>query len=345
MIHRVLTPILYGSGLVAATRDSSWRRERLAILCYHSFSGRDEHEWDACLYMRPAALVERFELLREQKYRVLSLREGIERLYAGTLPERSVVLTFDDGTRDFATVVFPLLERFQYPATVYLSTWYCGQPRPVLSGFAKYLLWKGRSAYRGGPVWNLPGPFDLQTADGRDRLAGQLKDEIRRRGLSLQSRDQVMAEIAAGLGVDHQRALHETNFHLLTPEQVKQLARSPLVQVELHTHRHRTPLDRGLFEREISQNRERIEAMTGKPARHFCYPSGVFENQFLPWLRELHVESATTGESGLAGRSSNPLLLPRIVDTTHLGAARLGVWLSGVGHFMRRRGRIAAHAA
>ena len=340
-LHRMLTPLLHGSGVVSAMRNSSWRRERLGILCYHSFSATDEHEWDPCLYMRPDALVERFEFLREQKYRVLSLSEGLKRLYTGTLPDRSVVLTFDDGTRDFATTVVPLLERYQYPATVYLSTWYCGQPRPIFRGFAKYVFWKGRSAYRGGPIWKMQGPFDLQTADGRNRLVDELRIEIRRQGISLEDRDGLMSEIAAGLGVNYQRALTETNFHLMTPEQIARLAQSPLVQVELHTHRHQSPLRRDLFQREIRENRERIEMMTGKPAHHFCYPSGVVENEFLPWLQELQVDSATTGESGLASRASHPLLLPRIVDTSHLGIERLGVWLSGAAHLLRRLRHIA----
>lgn len=344
MIHRYLAPVLWRGGVLSAVRDSRWRRDRLVVLCYHSLSGSDEHEWDGSLYMRPSMLAERFELLREEGYRVLPLPEAVKRLYEGTLPERSVALTFDDGTRDFATTVVPLLEKFSYPATVYLSTWYCGQPRPVFRVFAKYILWKGRNAYRGGPLGDLESGAEIATAEGRNRFVDGMRERVRRQGVSLERRDEMLAGIAAQLGVDYAKALAETNFHLMTPDVVSRIARSALVRVEMHTHRHQTPLDQALFTREIRENRDRIEAMTGIRPKHFCYPSGVFENEFLPWLRQLDVDSATTGEGALASRASEPLLLPRVVDTSFLTPARLAMWLSGVGHFLRRRSRIAGHA-
>ena len=265
-------------------------------------------------------------------------------MQAGTLPERSVALTFDDGTRDFANIAVPLLEKYGFPATVYLSTWYCGQPRPVFQGFTKYLLWKGRAAYKGGPLWNLPGPFDVETPGGRHQLVEQLRAAVAEAGLTLEQRDQVQITIARELGLDYQKARDTANFIIMPPEQVAEISRHPLVSVELHTHRHRTPLDRELFTQEIVKNRQLIEEMTGIRPQHFCYPSGVFDDQFLIWLNELGVQSATTGEPGLASRESNPLLLPRIVDTSFLSLDRFAVWVSGTGHFTRRRQRMGQRA-
>jgi peptidoglycan/xylan/chitin deacetylase (PgdA/CDA1 family) len=344
MIQRILTPLLLASGTVSMVRESSWRRNRLAILCYHSFSSSDEHLWDGSLFMRPEALEERFEFLRQNRYNVLSLSEGLRRLREGTLPERSVALTFDDGTRDFADIAVPLLEKYGFPGTVYLSTWYCGQQRPVMQGFTKYILWKGRAAYRGGPIWNLPGPFDLETTEGRHQAVEQIRGAIARSKLTLDQRDEVVKEIAAQLGVDYQRARETANFIIMTPEQVAEVSRNPLVSVELHTHRHRTPLDRELFTREIAENRQRIEEMTSITPRHFCYPSGVHDGQFVRWLGEMGVQSATTGEPGLASLDSHPLLLPRIVDTSFLSLDRYAIWLSGAGHFTRNRRRAGQRA-
>lgn len=344
MIQKILAPLLLGSGAAAMVRESTWRKNRLAILCYHSFSSADEHVWDGSLYMRPDVLEERFRFLRDSRYHVLSLSEGLSRLQAGTLPERSVALTFDDGTRDFANIAVPLLEKYGFPGTVYLSTWYCGQPRPVFQGFTKYLLWKGRAAYRGGLLGNLPGPFDLETPDGRQEMFVQFRDRAMRAGLSLEERYEAQIALARELGVDYEHARDTTNFIIMPPEQVAAVSRHPLVSVELHTHRHRTPLDRELFTREIVENRRLIEEMTGVTPRHFCYPSGVFDEHFLPWLHELGVQSATTGEAGLASTASHPLLLPRIIDTSFLSPERFAVWLSGLGHFTRRRQRVGQRA-
>ena len=115
--------------------------------------------------------------------------------------------------------------------------------------------------------------------------------------------------------------------------------------MQLHTHRHRTATDRELFLREIEDNRNSIQVMTGRRATHFCYPSGVYDQAFLPWLREAEVVSSTTCESGLASSTSNPLLLPRLVDVSSLSAIEFEGWLTGVSAALPRRREMNESAA
>jgi hypothetical protein len=96
-------------------------------------------------------------------------------------------------------------------------------------------------------------------------------------------------------------------------------------------------MDRQLFLREIEDNRNSIHEMTGKIASHFCYPSGVWDRAFLPWLKEAGVKSATTCEFGLASQNSNPLLLPRLVDVSALSPIEFESWLTGVSAALPRR--------
>jgi hypothetical protein len=63
----------------------------------------------------------------------------------------------------------------------------------------------------------------------------------------------------------------------------------------------------------------------------------VHSLEWLPWLAEAGVRSATTGVPGLASPSANPLLLPRLVDSAHLSAVEFQAWLSGVGALLPRR--------
>lgn len=53
-------------------------------------------------------------------FRIVSLPEAITLLEEKTLSEDCVVITFDDGYLDNYTVAFPLLRRFNAPATVFL---------------------------------------------------------------------------------------------------------------------------------------------------------------------------------------------------------------------------------
>src|SRR4051812_31336533 len=125
--------------------ESEWRRRRLLILCYHGVSLRDEHEWNGRLFVSPAFLRRRFEILRGAGYTVLPLPEAVAQLRRGTLPPRSVVLTFGDGLHDFFSAAVPLLEEFGYPATNYVSSYYCVNQRPVPDVALRYLLWSARA--------------------------------------------------------------------------------------------------------------------------------------------------------------------------------------------------------
>jgi peptidoglycan/xylan/chitin deacetylase (PgdA/CDA1 family) len=98
----------------------------------------------------------------------------------------------------------------------------------------------------------------------------------------------------------------------------------------LHTHRHRSPRDKALFQREISDNSEYIEGLTGQRPVHFCYPSGDLSADFLPWLAELDVKTATTCERGLANASSQDLLLPRFLDDSSVDLIRFQSFVAGV---------------
>lgn len=63
--------------------------------------------------------------------RVLTLDDALVEL-AGTTPVRpGVVLTFDDGTHDWATTVAPLLARHRVPATFYVATSFVEDQLPL----------------------------------------------------------------------------------------------------------------------------------------------------------------------------------------------------------------------
>lgn len=327
------------AGVFRATRDSAWRRNRLLILCYHGISIDDEHEWDAAYYMTAEAFERRLRLLRDGSYTVLTLSDAVSRLYAGTLPPRSVVLTFDDGLADFGIRAMPLLRKYGFPATVYLSTYYVLDNKPVFPTFLSYLLWKAR--WRTLDVSDVapgawPQRWTLGDPDQRRRAAEALRAYAEERGWDAEQKDAMLRQLAAVAGVNYDGLVARRILHLLTPEEVRALAAEG-IDFQLHTHRHRTPLDRDLFVGEITRNREHVRALVGSTPRHFCYPSGVYRPEFLGWLDETGVISATTCDTGIASPRSRALLLPRVIDTSTLTELEVESWLTGVGALLPRR--------
>lgn len=292
------------------------RRDTLLILCYHGIALRDEHQWEGGLYITPAQFRERLEWLRDAQAQVLPLGEALERLPAGSLPPRSVALTFDDGFYDFYRHAFPLLREFGFPCTLYLTTYYADYRLPIFNLVLNYLLWRS-------------GAPEGAAQDSRLREVQRYMADAASRNLDTPAKDQVARQFAESRGIDYDALLRERLFQIMSPEQVSEVARGG-IDVELHTHRHRTPLDRDLFVREIRDNAQRIQELTGRAPRHFCYPSGVTAPEFLPWLRECGVRSATTCVPGLATPGTEPLLLPRFLDGSGVQRIDFEAWLCGL---------------
>jgi peptidoglycan/xylan/chitin deacetylase (PgdA/CDA1 family) len=327
------------TGILTLTRTSEWRRRRLLILCYHGVATLDEHEWNGELYVPPELLRRRLRHLREHDYTVLPLAEACRRLAAGTLPHRSVALTFDDGAADFATEAVPILREFDAPATVYLTTYYSEVRLPVFDTILSYVLWRGRDS--GADVGHLcesTTPLPTGTEPERDAAWNALSAYAIARGFDALAKDALVRAVADCVDVSYSAVLASGVLQIMPPDVVASLPPN-LIDVQLHTHRHRTPLDRALFLRELRDNAARIRAVTGgrEALTHFCYPSGVYESSFLPWLREAGVAYATTCVPGIASAADNPLLLPRLIDTAARSATGFEAWASGFAALLPKR--------
>ncbi len=342
MLQSLKRLVLQGAdatGVVARFRNTRWRSERLLILCYHGISMDDEHCWNPALYMSPDRFRDRMTQLREGGYNVLPFAEAVRRLYDGTLPARAVAITFDDGAYDFVARALPILAEFRFPATVYLATYYCQLQRPVFDTTFAYILWKaGAAELDMADLGADGGRLSVGGHSERDAVMLRVRAHAADRGLTGEQKDSMLRILAERLGVDYRSLTERRILHLMSPDEVSALP-SDLVDVQLHTHRHRVPRREGLFRQEIRDNRDAIAALRqdAPVAVHFCYPSGYHEPRFLPWLQDENVMTATTCIPGIASPVDNPLLLPRFVDTMNVSAIEFNAWIAGAGAWLPRR--------
>jgi peptidoglycan/xylan/chitin deacetylase (PgdA/CDA1 family) len=328
---------LKSCGISAAVAGSQWRQRQLLILCYHGISVEDEHEWLPRTYMPASALRSRFQLLRDAGCSVLPLGEALQRLYAGDLPHSSVAITFDDGGFDFYRSAYPVVREYDFPVTVYQTTYYSDFPKPIFNLASSYMLWKCRDkVFPALPDLGITQPMDLRTPDGRQSALTELMSATEKKAVSGPGKDELAQKLAQRLGFDYASFYAKRLTQLMTPEEIAELSATG-IDFQLHTHRHRTPNDEDLFRKEIRDNRKRLREITGKDARHFCYPSGVYKMQNLSWLAQEGVASATTCEPYLASTDSEAFLLPRLVDTTFKSAIEFEAWLSGLGSLFARK--------
>lgn len=335
-IRRFALRLQRSAGVFRQVADSTWRKNRLLILCYHGVSRIDEHLWRPSLYMEPEIFRQRLEALKRGEYNVLPLGEGLRRLHAADLPPKSVVITFDDGGYDFYASAFPVIREYGFPVTVYQTTYYSDYQTPVFNVVCSYLLWKGRGRVLHSPKeLGLAGPLDLTTEKGRVQVLRRLVLDADESNLSGSQKNDLAAILAKSLEISYEEILSSRIFQLMNPAERAELAAAG-VDFQLHTHRHRTPLDEHLFRKEIQDNRHSLQEL-GDTAIHFCYPSGVYRPEFVNWLQMENVVSATTCDSGLASRRSNPFLLPRLVDTSARSPVEFEAWLTGLAHLLTVR--------
>ena len=111
---------------------------KVPILMYHYVSSPPnfDDELRVRLSTEPAAFREQMRYLAENGYTTIDLYDLHLAITDQTvLPEKPVILTFDDGHRDHYTNVFPVLQEFGLKGTFFIITEFVDQQ------YATYLTW------------------------------------------------------------------------------------------------------------------------------------------------------------------------------------------------------------
>ena len=113
------------------------------ILMYHSISDNlfgMSHPYYH-INTLPEVFSEQMRWLHREGYRTIDLCEAWTGLSAGTDLSKTMVLTFDDGYRDFYTDGFDVMKQCGFSATIFLATDRI-QDTPARIEGADYLTWK-----------------------------------------------------------------------------------------------------------------------------------------------------------------------------------------------------------
>jgi peptidoglycan/xylan/chitin deacetylase (PgdA/CDA1 family) len=289
------------------------RRGSLTILTYHRVDeAAARPDLMPSLISATPADFEAHVALVARDFDAVSLGDVLATLDGGqTLPRRAVLVTFDDGYRDFALNAWPVLRRASVPATLFVATGFTADPDQP---FWWDRLWAAIAETAPATIETPVGPLPV----GRDAaratvgtLRAWLKD------------------------LDHDAVLHEVDRLVQGLEDgrtgdVEPRARSVLDWDELrglvgdgvtlapHT-RHHPLLDHIALDRavdEISGSLADLERETGAAApvpAVFAYPSGAAGGSAVEAARRAGMRLAmTTKRGGNDLRRTDPLRLRRI---------------------------------
>jgi len=172
----------------------------------------------------------------------------------------------------------------------------------------------------------------------RNEMHLNMRAHVYTAGFTAVEKDVMLGDLSEQVGVDWDEFVASRSLQLMSPAELSSLD-TALVDVQLHTHRHRTPRSEPMFAREVNDNIEALAAMGFPRAgrRHFCYPSGDADPAFFPWLEALGIASATTCEPAYVTRTTPLLNLPRVVDTMAVTDVEFRAWITGVARLLPRR--------
>ena len=315
MIHtksrRLLLHVARALGIFALARrlTSRWVR----ILCYHGISIGDQHEFSPGLFMRSETFERRLRTLAAGNWRVVELDEALAAMANNTVSGAPVAITIDDGWKSTIDHMVPALSRANLPSMLYVTTHYVQHRAEVFNVACQYMLWRSQRK-------SFELKVGIEGIDGSYQLNGDLAAvrrhfvKVANQVLNEAGRQQLLRQLAVALDLDFDEMMREGRFRLMEAREVAPLAAQG-IDVQLHTHRHRTPVSsQEDMAREIIDNRQFLEPLKGSPCEHFCYPSGEYDSRHPGWLAACGIRSATTTDSGLCDAASNRLLLPRILD-------------------------------
>jgi len=150
---------------------------RVAVLGYHDFS---ETAKETAMRIHTSKFRKQMETIRQLGITVISLEDFLAwKRGEKSIPEKSILLTFDDGWKSVYTDAFPILKEFGYPFTLYLYKEYldCGG-KSLSSPMVQEMLKTGASIGSHSVSHPYPHVFKSYYKKGADAYDAFLRKEM-----------------------------------------------------------------------------------------------------------------------------------------------------------------------
>ncbi len=297
-------------------------RARPKVLMFHGLTDREHTGLENCQHKHLD--VRRFELFLahlKKHFHVIALDDLTRCLANGTPPPPfSVVLTFDDGFLSNYTLGFPLLKRYDTPATIFAATEFVDEKKPI---------WVDRVDY----ALHQAGMDKLELIQAKRELkslpASQLEDAL----LALEKR--------LGFRLEKANAPYvPAIYHSMDWSHAREMLDSGLVSIGAHTHSHQimTRCTPEIVTLEVAKSKQLIEQNTGRPCTTFCYPNGGpedFSEETERIIRGLGFLSTVTTIGGFNEPDCCPFLLKRLGVMNNQNLSQFDLLTSGINRSQR----------
>jgi peptidoglycan/xylan/chitin deacetylase (PgdA/CDA1 family) len=200
----------------------------------------------------------------------LSLSKLAEYLREDKNPDKNLaVITFDDGYKDNYNYAYPILKKYNIPATIFLVTGHIDSDKLFWFDKIKYLIWKTKlKKIKLDEIGN----FSLKSRFDKLNTLYLISEKFK--NIPDNKKNYIIEELANIIKIEIPKSLGKKL--ILSWEEVKEMSKGG-IEFGAHTVTHpiltQISYDQAKFE--IIQSKKTIEKKLGLSVNTFCYPNGT----------------------------------------------------------------------
>ena len=299
------------------------------ILMYHRIGEEDIDPWS--LRVTPEHFAEHLEVLNEHT-KPMSLKELARGHREGNMRDRAVAITFDDGYANNLHQAKPILEKYQIPATVFVTTEYISNPREfwwdeleriilqteqlpqtlsltidgqkqqwdltTCANYGKSEAWSNRHL----PAWD-------SKSGSRLRFYYELWAKLQ--PLTPAQRQPLLEQIKAW--ANDRFPAPRLSHRPLTVAELREAERGGTIELGGHTVSHPLLSEQSVEvqQQEIEQGKLDLEKLLKHPITAFAYPFGAYREETSSLVEKAGFEYACSTVETSVWHKSDRFLLPR----------------------------------
>jgi peptidoglycan/xylan/chitin deacetylase (PgdA/CDA1 family) len=273
-----------------------------AIIMYHRI-GFNKYEWsqpvlDLAAFDRQLAYLKKY-------FTVLPLQELADRNKERELPVRAIAVTVDDGYKDFYQYAYPLLSKYNLPATIFLTAGHINGDKLFWWDRIRYYITHCQAAtIELSDVGMIHLERDLQRKQACEYLINKMIviDDQKKKNLLQQLKEETRVEEPRGIAKEL----------ILNWQEVRQMSANG-IEIGAHTMTHPilTNLSLQEAEHEIVLSKNEIENKIQTPVHSFAYPNGIYNSSIRSIVNMYGFKCAVIVGERLVDFRDNSFELPR----------------------------------
>ena len=280
-------------------------RSKALVLTYHRFG-----EFRDGVKTSARAFIRQLDYLASH-YKIVPLSVLSDYLTSGReLPPSIAALTIDDGYLDAYEIAFPILRRYQLPATIFLVTDFVDRKSWLWTDKLRFLTVKTRATKLEA---NIDGERIRFTLSGRvSRLKAATELNSRLKAIPDELKADAIGRIASSLRISLP-LLPPHEYCSIDWDQARKME-SGGIEIGSHTLTHPilTRVSKSALQAELRESKSRLEGELNHTVDLFCYPNGDYDAGIKRAVEEAGYRCAVTVEPGLNDCRSDLLSLKRV---------------------------------